>query len=108
MRIEINERRQAQRENLSEPVLICPCDPEYPEEVCTTLNVSRNGLYFATSTEHYFPGMNVIVTLNFRSDDPMQREYIGDVVRLDRLEDGRWGVAVRILMHYNPGVCSGT
>jgi hypothetical protein len=52
--------------------------------------------------------MNVIVTLNFRSDDPIQREYIGDVVRLERLEDGRWGVAVRILMRYNPGVCSGT
>jgi hypothetical protein len=45
--------------------------------------------------------MNVIVTLDFRSDDPMQREYIGDVVRLERLEDGKWGVAIRILMPYN-------
>jgi len=108
MQIAIKERRQAQRENLSEPILICPCDPEYPEEVCTTLNVSRNGLYFATTTEHYFPGMNVIVTLNFHSGDPMPREYIGDVVRLERLEDGKWGVAIRILMRYNPGVYSGT
>jgi hypothetical protein len=104
----ITERRQVQRENLSEPVLICPCDPEYPEEVCTTLNVSRNGLYFTTTTEHYFPGMNVIVTLNFHSDDPMQHEYIGDVVRLERLEDGKWGVAIRILMPYNAAVYSGT
>jgi hypothetical protein len=108
MQIAIKERRQTQRENLSEPVLICPCDPEYPEEVCTTLNVSRNGLYFATIKEHYFPGMNVFVTPNFHSDDPMQREYIGDVVRLERLEDGKWGVAIRILMHCNPGVYSGT
>jgi len=108
MPIAIKECRQAQRENLSEPVLICPCDPEYPEEVCTTLNVSRNGLYFATTSEHYFPGMNVIVTPNFHSDDPIQREYIGDVVRLERLEDGKWGVAIRILMHYNPGVYAGT
>ncbi len=104
----ITERRQVQRENLSEPVLICPCDSEYPEEVCTTLNVSRNGLYFMTTTEHYFPGMNVIVTLNFHSDDPMQQEYIGDVVRLERLEDGKWGVAIRILMPYNAAVYSGT
>ena len=98
----ITERRQVQRENLSEPVLICPCDPEYPEEVCATLNVSRNGLYFATTNEHYFPGMNVIVTLNFSSEDPMQPEYIGDVVRLERLEVCKWGVAIRILMPYNP------
>ncbi len=107
MQIAVKECRQAQRENLSEPVLICPCDPEYPEEVCTTLNVSRNGLYFTSPTDHYFPGMNVIVTPNFHSDDPMQREYIGDVVRLERLEDGKWGVAIRILMRYNSGVCSG-
>jgi hypothetical protein len=98
----ITERRRARRENVSESVLICPCDPEYTEEVCTTLNVSRTGLYFATSVDHYFPGMNVIVTLNFHSDSPMQQEYIGDVVRLERLEDCKWGVAIRILMPYHP------
>ena len=103
MQIAMNERRQAHREDISEPVLVCPCDPECPEEACTTLNVSPNGLYFTTTTGHYFPGMNVIVTPNFRADDPMQREYVGDVVRLERLEDGIWGVAIRILMIYNPG-----
>ena len=107
MQIASKEQRQAPRELLSEPVLICPCDPEYAEEVCTTLNVSRNGLYFATTTGHYYPGMNVIVTLNYGHDDSPQREYIGDVVRLERLEASKWGVAIRILMHYNPGVCSG-
>ena len=98
----MTERRQDQRENISEPILICPCDPEYSEEVCTTLNMSRNGIYFATTTGHYFPGMNVIVTLNFHPDNPMQQEYIGDVVRLERLEDSKWGVAIRILMPYHP------
>ena len=107
MQIALNERRQTQREDLSEPVLICPCDPECPEEVCTTLSVSRNGLYFTTTTGHYFPGMDVIVTPNFRPDDSMQREYIGDVVRLERLEDGKWGVAIRILMPHNLGGYSG-
>jgi len=104
----IMERRQALRENVSEPVLICPCDPECPEEVCTTLNLSRNGLYFATTTEHYFPGMNVIVTLNFDSDNSMQQEYIGDVVRLERLDDSKWGVALRMLIPYNPEVWDAT
>jgi len=52
--------------------------------------------------------MNVIVTPNFRADDPMQREYVGDVIRLERLEDGIWGVAIRILTVYNPGDCTDT
>jgi hypothetical protein len=108
MQIAMNECRQAQREDQSESVLICPCDPECPEEVCMTLNVSRNGPYFTTTTGHYFPGMNVIVTPNFRPDDPMQQEYMGDVVRLERLEDGKWGVAIRILMLYSTGVDSRT
>ena len=108
MQIAIKERRQTQRENLSEPVRVCPCDPQYPGEVCTTLNVSRTGLCFATTTAHYFPGMNVIVTPNFHPEDSIQREYMGDVVQLERLEDGKWGVAIRILMLYNPGVYAGT
>jgi hypothetical protein len=108
MQISVKERRQAQREDRSEPVLVCPCVSQYPEEVCTTLNVSRNGLYFAASTEHYFPGMKVIVTLNFRWNDPERREYIGDLVRLETLEDGRLGVAIRIWMRSNPGLYSGT
>jgi hypothetical protein len=93
------ERRQANRENASESVLICPCEPEYSEELCTTLNMSRTGLYVATSKDHYFPGMNVIVTLNFPAN-PTPQQYIGDVVRLERLEESKWGVAIRILMPY--------
>jgi hypothetical protein len=52
--------------------------------------------------------MNVIVTLNFGPDDPMHREQIGDVVRVEKIEEGVWGVAIRILMHNNPGIYSGT
>ena len=108
MQTAIKECRLAPRENLSEPIRVRPCDPQYPEEVRTTVNVSRNGLYFVTSTGHYFPGMNVFVTLNYRSDDRMHREQIGDIVRLQKLADGNWGVAIRILIHNNPGVYSGT
>ena len=102
------EYRLTPRETLSEPVLIRPCDPQYPEEICTTANVSRSGLYFVTSTKHYDVGMNVIVMLNFGPDDPRHREQIGDVVRVERLGENRLGVAVRILMHNNPGIYSGT
>jgi hypothetical protein len=102
------ECRLTPRETLSEPVLVRPCDLSYPEEICTTANVSRSGLYFVTSTKYYEVGMNVVVTLNFGPDDPRHREQIGDVVRVERLSQNRLGVAVRILMHNNPGIYSGT
>lgn len=104
----VKECRLSPRESLSEPVLIRPCDPVFPEEVCTTANVSRSGLYFVTTTQHYFVGMNVLVTLNFGPDDPIHREQIGDVVRVEELDNNTRGVAIRILMHNNPGIYSGT
>lgn len=102
------ECRLTPREALSEPVRVRPCDTLFPEEVCTTLNVSRSGVYFVTPTRHYSVGMNVAVTLNFGPDDPIHREQIGDVVRVEPLGEDRWGVAIRILMHNNPGIYSGT
>jgi hypothetical protein len=108
MPIATKEARQTPREHLSEPVRIRPCDPQYPEEVCTTSNLSRSGLYFTTSTTHYFVGMNVVLTLNFGPDDARHREQIGDVVRIDELDDGMRGIAIRILMRNNPGIYSGT
>ena len=102
------ECRTSPREILSEPVRIRPSDPQFTEEICKTANVSRGGLYFTTSTKHYFVGMNVVVTLNFGPDDPRHHEQIGDVVRVDQLPDEMWGVAIRILMHNNPGIYSGT
>jgi hypothetical protein len=102
------ECRLSPRETLSEPVLVRPCDPLYPEEICRTANVSRSGVYFVTPTNHYFVGMNVVVSLNFGADDPIHHEQIGDVVRIEELNEGRWGVAIRILMHNNPGIYSGT
>lgn len=104
----VKECRLTPRETLSEPVLVRPCDPRFPEEICTTANVSRSGLYFVTATKHYFIGMNVVVTLNFGPDDPIHRERIGDVVRVDALAPGKWGVAIRIFMHGNPGIYEGT
>jgi hypothetical protein len=104
----VKECRLTPRETLSEPVLVRPCDTLYPEEICTTANVSRSGLYFVTPTKHYSVGMNVLVTLNFDPEDPIHREQIGDVVRVEDLDEDRWGVAIRILMHNNPGIYSGT
>jgi len=104
----VKECRQTPRENLSEPVLVRPCDTQYPEEICISSNVSRSGLYVVTSAEHYFVGMNLVVTLNIGPEDRLHREQIGDVVRVEKLKEDMSGVAIRILMHNNPGVYSGT
>jgi hypothetical protein len=92
------ELRRNRRVKISKPVRVRPWDPKYREEVPTTLNTSRDGLYFTTSAEHYYVGMRVRVTFPYAALDPCNCEYSGEVVRIDRLEDGRLGIAVRILL----------
>lgn len=57
----MRERRKTPRVKVSQPVRIRP-DSDYPEEVCTASNISRNGLYVETSSAPYFAGMHVNVT----------------------------------------------
>jgi hypothetical protein len=40
--------------------------------------------------------MTIYVTRNYHPDDPLNKEEIAEVVRIDNLKDGRTGVAVRI------------
>jgi hypothetical protein len=46
--------------------------------------------------EHYSPGMIVYVTRDFYWNDPKKREERGTIVRVDKLKEGRWGVAVQL------------
>ena len=86
------------RAKLSQPVRVRPYDPHDPEEVCVTENLSRKGFYFETSLSHYFSGMCVAVTRNFVPGDLMNREEGAEVVRVERLKNGKWGVAIRVLI----------
>ena len=96
MPIEITERRRQPRTDLSQVVRIRRFDPSWPPEYCTTLNVSRDGLYFATSEGHYAPGINVYVTSDFRPNSSINYAMAGVVVRVEKLEDDKWGVAIHI------------
>ena len=96
MPIETAERRRKSRVRLAQSVRVRPTDSPDPVDICSTLNVSPNGLYFATSLEHYCPDMRVCVTRNFRHDDPTNREDTGVVVRVDKLRNGKRGIAIRI------------
>src|SRR6267143_2119891 len=81
-----SERRNRLRVKFSRPVRV--------EEVRTTVNASRDGLYFTTCLEHYHVGMWLMLTFPYAPADPIKKEQIGKVVRLERLADGRVGVAV--------------
>ena len=53
-------------------------------------HISADGLYFTASLQHYYEEMRLMVTSPFPPE-------IGEVVRVERLTDGRVGVAVRFL-----------
>jgi hypothetical protein len=91
------ERRKAPRVKLPRSVRVRPFDFRLSEEVCMTANVSRTGHYIETSVGHYYAGMNVSVARNFQPEDRVHHEETGTVTRVERLNDGRWGVALRIL-----------
>ena len=92
------ERRTIRRLKISRPLLVHPEDPACKQAVETTQNASRFGVYFATGAKHYYPGMQLRVTLGYSPNDPCNAASFGKVVRLDPLENGDWGIAVRILL----------
>ena len=96
MQAEFTERRRQPRTDVSEVVFIRPFDSRLPPDSCTSLNFSQNGLYLATCADHYAPGVNVCVTSDFQPGTPMNIVSEGIVVRVEKLEDGKWGVAIHI------------
>jgi hypothetical protein len=92
------ERRANPRLSISRPLLACPFGPEYKEEVQTSSNTSRDGLYFETRSQHYRVGMPISVIEGYAPETRYHSPSFGKVVRIDRLEDGSFGIAVHILM----------
>jgi hypothetical protein len=42
--------------------------------------------------------MHVHLILGYRTGDPVQHEWLAEVLRIERREDGQWGVAMRVLL----------
>jgi hypothetical protein len=63
------------------------------------MNASRDSVYFASKNESYVEGMRVFITFPY-SDAPgsLNRESLGEVIRVDDLGQGRRGIAIKILM----------
>jgi hypothetical protein len=95
------EKRISARAKASRMLHVRPseADVEHFEEITPSSNVSKHGIYFHSHRRTYRMGMRLFITYPFTfENDPMKAEYLAEVVRVDQLEDNRFGVAVRLLM----------
>jgi hypothetical protein len=94
------ERRSRRRARIYLPVYVRPTEGRYEsfDDVRTTLNASSDSVYFTSWQQGYCPGMRVMVTFPFSPvPSALNVDYIGQVVRIDQLSDGRLGIAVFLL-----------
>jgi hypothetical protein len=107
--------RQSRRAKIARPLRVRPSEPrdEHFEDFPVSVNASRGGILFTTRREGYYLGMRVFVTFPYNSaHDPMNCEYVAQVVRVEKLANGKFAVAVSLLMTVNyssgtPGGSSG-
>jgi len=95
------EKRRSRRAKIAKPLRVRPSEPrdEHFEDIPVSINASKEGIYFQTRRENYYKGMRVFVTFPFTSPhDPMNIEYVAEVVRVDNLPNNRFGVALHLLM----------
>ncbi|GAC1677178.1 MAG: hypothetical protein PVS2B2_13400 [Candidatus Acidiferrum sp.] len=94
------DRRRSRRLKIGQPLRLRPSDPsaESFEEIGTTRNVARDGFYFLTRRVSYREGMRLFVTVPYHSPaDLLDQQYLGQVIRVELLDDGQRGVAVQLL-----------
>lgn len=92
-----NDRRQKRRAVISCPVRVRGVDiaSRAPDEVSTTVDVSRSGILFVTSNSDFHRSMEVAVTLPYSmSPGVPQSEQFGSIVRVSALSNGKVAVAV--------------
>jgi hypothetical protein len=105
-------KRKHRRAKMSKPVRVRPSEPrdEHFEDLPISINASKEGIYFTTRQKSYYKGMRVFVTFPYSSPhDPMNCEYVAEVVRIDELPNNKFGVAVhlKMSMNYNSSSKSG-
>src|SRR5690349_2148068 len=95
----VDDRRRTERVEVSLPVRVCSEGAgDQFEEVSSTLNASRDGLYFATKAQSYRDGISLVVTFPFSHAPERNVHFFGKVVRIDALPDSSFGIAVELMM----------
>jgi hypothetical protein len=95
------ERRRKARLRLPQQIRVRPSDLQRFnfDEILPTLNASRESVYYATKNAGYSKDMRVFVTYPYaEGPGSLNREFLGKVVRIDDLGNGRFGIAVEFLM----------
>jgi len=98
------EKRRGRRAKMVKPLRVRPSEPrdDHFEDHPVSVNASKEGIYFHTRRSNYYKGMRVFVTFPFNSpNDPMNCEYVAQVVRVEELANGRFGVALNLKMTLN-------
>ena len=93
------ERRRRRRALISAPVRVRGVNVTHggPDEISTTVDVSRNGLLFVSSLECYSRAMEVMVTFPYSSaPHVLHAEQAGRVMRVHQRADGRYAVAIAL------------
>jgi hypothetical protein len=99
-------KRVSRRAKIARPVRVRPSDPkdDHFEDLPVSVNASKEGIYFTSRRKTHYLGMRVFVTFPFSSPhDPMNCEYVAEVVRVEDLPNGKFGVAVHLKMSMNYG-----
>ena len=101
------DRRREPRTRIDRPAYVRPVGSSGPrfEEVRAMRDFSRSGFHFITEKGFYREGMQLCVIPAFGS---FNFEYVGEVVRIERLPFGDYGVAVRLLRMGNNEVSART
>jgi CheY-like chemotaxis protein len=93
------DRRRRRRALISSPVRVRGVDITNggPDEISTTVDVSRLGLLFVSALDCYSRGMEVMVTFPYsKAVNAIQAEQHGRVVRVHKGSDGRNRVAIAL------------
>ena len=92
------ERRRWPRIRIAQPVRLRSADPAVAlEEVSSTVDVSREGIYFLTALDAYRVGLRLLVVFPYIAERPPgpDEEHPAEVVRVESRPGGSHGVALR-------------
>jgi len=99
-----SEKRAGRAAKIARPPRVRPSEArdDHFEGPPISINASKSGIYFTTGLKSYCPGMRVFVTFPYSTPhDAMNSEYVVQVVRVERLENVKSGVAVHLEMSIN-------
>jgi hypothetical protein len=93
------EKRVNPRAKLARKLRVRPSDgyEDDFDEIATSVNISKRGVYFHSELPGYRVGLRLFVTYPFSApNDPMNTEWIAEVVRIDPLSGNKRGVAIHL------------